>query len=237
MVRRRWLTREAFLDQLGATNLIPGPSSTQMAMGIGWRRAAGRASCVGGCCFILPGGPAHPGPGLGLRALRPAAPGPGHPVRHQAGGPGGGGPGPVEPGPHRLPHPDPAAPGLLALVAATLGLHPLAVLLGAGVAGRGPGPGPGGRRRRRGAALPLALGGALGPAAAPAVGLASAVPVLPEAGVPCCSAAATCCWPSSRPTWWTAALADPGAAPGRGGRRPGHPGAGCSPRRPSSATC
>jgi chromate transporter len=52
--RRGWLTREQFLDQLGATNLIPGPSSTQMAMGIGWRRAGWAGLVLGGCCFILP---------------------------------------------------------------------------------------------------------------------------------------------------------------------------------------
>ena len=52
--RRGWMTREAFLDQLGATNLIPGPSSTQMAMGIGWRLAGWQGLVLGGCCFILP---------------------------------------------------------------------------------------------------------------------------------------------------------------------------------------
>jgi chromate transporter len=37
--RRQWLTREEFLDLLGATNLIPGPNSTEMAIHIGHRRA------------------------------------------------------------------------------------------------------------------------------------------------------------------------------------------------------
>ena len=37
--RRRWLTPAAFLDLLGATNLIPGPNSTQMMIHIGMRRA------------------------------------------------------------------------------------------------------------------------------------------------------------------------------------------------------
>ena len=37
--RRHWLTREAFLDLLGATNLIPGPNSTEMAIHIGRQRA------------------------------------------------------------------------------------------------------------------------------------------------------------------------------------------------------
>ena len=40
VVRRRgWLSREDFLDLLGATNLIPGPNSTEMAIHIGHRRA------------------------------------------------------------------------------------------------------------------------------------------------------------------------------------------------------
>ena len=37
--RRRWMSREEFLDLLGATNLIPGPNSTEMAIHIGHRRA------------------------------------------------------------------------------------------------------------------------------------------------------------------------------------------------------
>lgn len=37
--RRQWLAREEFLDLLGATNLIPGPNSTEMAIHIGHRRA------------------------------------------------------------------------------------------------------------------------------------------------------------------------------------------------------
>jgi len=52
--RRRWLTTDEFLDLLGATNLIPGPNSTEMAIHIG-RRMAGRAGLVvAGSCFILP---------------------------------------------------------------------------------------------------------------------------------------------------------------------------------------
>ncbi len=52
--RRNWLTREEFLDLLGATNLIPGPNSTEMAIHIGHRRAGWRGLLVAGSCFILP---------------------------------------------------------------------------------------------------------------------------------------------------------------------------------------
>ena len=52
--RRRWLTREEFLDLLGATNLIPGPNSTEMAIHIGYRRAGWLGLVVAGTCFILP---------------------------------------------------------------------------------------------------------------------------------------------------------------------------------------
>ena len=52
--RRRWLTREAFLDLLGATNLIPGPNSTEMAIHIGYLRAGWLGLIAGGACFILP---------------------------------------------------------------------------------------------------------------------------------------------------------------------------------------
>ncbi|TMA90694.1 MAG: chromate transporter [Deltaproteobacteria bacterium] len=52
--RRRWLDHERFLDLLGATNLIPGPNSTEMAIHIGLVRAGWRGLVVAGSCFILP---------------------------------------------------------------------------------------------------------------------------------------------------------------------------------------
>ena len=52
--RRRWLRDEEFLDYLGATNLIPGPNSTEMAIHIGRGRAGWRGLVVAGACFILP---------------------------------------------------------------------------------------------------------------------------------------------------------------------------------------
>jgi chromate transporter len=55
VVRRRgWLTRERFLDYLGATNLIPGPNSTELAIHIGHARAGWPGLLVAGTCFILP---------------------------------------------------------------------------------------------------------------------------------------------------------------------------------------
>lgn len=52
--RRRWLTRDQFLDLLGATNLIPGPNSTEMAIHIGHRRAGWKGLLVAGVSFIIP---------------------------------------------------------------------------------------------------------------------------------------------------------------------------------------
>ncbi len=52
--RRQWLTDEEFLDLVGATNLIPGPNSTEMAIHIGMRRAGWRGLIVGGLCFVVP---------------------------------------------------------------------------------------------------------------------------------------------------------------------------------------
>jgi chromate transporter len=52
--RRHWLSREKFLDLLGATNLIPGPNSTEMAIHIGYQRAGWPGLVVAGSCFILP---------------------------------------------------------------------------------------------------------------------------------------------------------------------------------------
>jgi chromate transporter len=55
VVRRRgWLTREAFLDYVGATNLIPGPNSTELAIEIGRDRAGWPGLVVAGASFILP---------------------------------------------------------------------------------------------------------------------------------------------------------------------------------------
>ena len=52
--RRRWLTRDEFLDLLGATNLIPGPNSTEMAIHVGHRQAGWPGLLVAGASFILP---------------------------------------------------------------------------------------------------------------------------------------------------------------------------------------
>jgi chromate transporter len=52
--RRRWLNHQEFLDLLGATNLIPGPNSTEMAIHIGLVRAGWKGLVVAGSCFILP---------------------------------------------------------------------------------------------------------------------------------------------------------------------------------------
>lgn len=54
VVRRKWLTDEEFLDLLGATNLIPGPNSTEMAIHIGYVRAGWQGLLLGGFCFIAP---------------------------------------------------------------------------------------------------------------------------------------------------------------------------------------
>jgi chromate transporter len=52
--RRQWLTQEHFLDLLGATNLIPGPNSTEMAIHIGYIYAGWLGLIIAGICFILP---------------------------------------------------------------------------------------------------------------------------------------------------------------------------------------
>jgi len=52
--RRGWLTDEQFLDLLGATNLIPGPNSTEMCIHIGYLRAGWPGLLAGGVCFAMP---------------------------------------------------------------------------------------------------------------------------------------------------------------------------------------
>jgi chromate transporter len=52
--RRKWLSEQEFLDLVGATNLIPGPNSTEMAIHLGYLRAGWLGLIVGGLSFILP---------------------------------------------------------------------------------------------------------------------------------------------------------------------------------------
>ena len=52
--RRQWLSDEEFMQMVGATNLIPGPNSTEMAMHIGLKRAGIRGLIAGGLSFIVP---------------------------------------------------------------------------------------------------------------------------------------------------------------------------------------
>ncbi|MEI6948583.1 chromate efflux transporter [Paraflavisolibacter sp. H34] len=55
VVRKRgWMDHQHFLDLVGATNLIPGPNSTEMTMHIGHERAGWKGLVVAGCCFIFP---------------------------------------------------------------------------------------------------------------------------------------------------------------------------------------
>jgi chromate transporter len=52
--RRKWIIEAEFLDRLGAANLIPGPSSTELAIHIGWLKRGWRGLLVAGTCFIVP---------------------------------------------------------------------------------------------------------------------------------------------------------------------------------------
>lgn len=54
VAKRRWVTRQQFLDMLGAANLIPGPTSTEMAINTGYMRAGWPGLCIAGISFILP---------------------------------------------------------------------------------------------------------------------------------------------------------------------------------------
>ncbi|MDB5156219.1 MAG: chromate transporter [Mucilaginibacter sp.] len=54
VMKRKWMSEQHFLDLVGATNLIPGPNSTEMAIHIGQERAGWRGLIIGGLCFILP---------------------------------------------------------------------------------------------------------------------------------------------------------------------------------------
>jgi chromate transporter len=52
--RRQWITHAEFLDRLATANLIPGPSSTEVAIFVGQLKRGWRGLIVAGCCFIIP---------------------------------------------------------------------------------------------------------------------------------------------------------------------------------------
>lgn len=54
VTKREWMTRDYFLDLIGATNLIPGPNSTEMTMHCGYEREGKTGLFVAGICFIFP---------------------------------------------------------------------------------------------------------------------------------------------------------------------------------------
>ena len=54
VARRKWMSREHFLDLVGATNLIPGPNSTEMAIHCGYTRGGWPGLIAAGICFIFP---------------------------------------------------------------------------------------------------------------------------------------------------------------------------------------
>lgn len=54
VTRRKWISRQSFLDMLGATNLLPGPNSTEMAIHIGFTYGGGLGLLLAGLGFLLP---------------------------------------------------------------------------------------------------------------------------------------------------------------------------------------
>jgi chromate transporter len=52
--KRQWVDKEKFMDLIGATNLIPGPNSTELAIHLGYERAGWRGLVIAGITFILP---------------------------------------------------------------------------------------------------------------------------------------------------------------------------------------
>src|SRR5579862_9801424 len=53
--RKGWLAAEEFEDGIAATSLLPGPTSTQLAIFCAWRLRGVRGALLGGACFIVPG--------------------------------------------------------------------------------------------------------------------------------------------------------------------------------------
>ena len=56
VVKRNWLSEQQFLDLMGATNLIPGPNSTELAIHIGKEKGGWKGMLIAGGLFIFPSG-------------------------------------------------------------------------------------------------------------------------------------------------------------------------------------
>lgn len=54
IAKRKWFSEQHFLDLIGATNLIPGPNSTEMAIHIGYEKGGWKGLLVAGLCFFSP---------------------------------------------------------------------------------------------------------------------------------------------------------------------------------------
>ncbi|MBP0611442.1 chromate efflux transporter [Chryseobacterium sp. cx-311] len=54
VTKRKWFSEAHFLDLVGATNLIPGPNSTELAIHIGHEKGGWKGLLLAGLCFILP---------------------------------------------------------------------------------------------------------------------------------------------------------------------------------------
>ncbi|PNW30067.1 UNVERIFIED_CONTAM: chromate transporter [Euhalothece sp. KZN 001] len=54
VTRREWIDRSRFLDLIGATNLIPGPNSTEMAIHLGYIQGGFFGLILAGVCFLFP---------------------------------------------------------------------------------------------------------------------------------------------------------------------------------------
>ena len=54
VMKKKWLTEQHFIDLISATNLIPGPNSTEMAIHIGYEKAGWQGLLIAGICFIFP---------------------------------------------------------------------------------------------------------------------------------------------------------------------------------------
>ncbi len=52
--RRKWVSPERFVDLIGLANMLPGPTSTEVAIYLGYLRAGWVGLVLGGVCFIAP---------------------------------------------------------------------------------------------------------------------------------------------------------------------------------------
>src|SRR5262249_61926475 len=52
--KRKWVSKERFLEGLSVANMLPGATATQLGIFLGYARGGWWGGLVGGVCFVMP---------------------------------------------------------------------------------------------------------------------------------------------------------------------------------------